>query len=123
MRRIVGLMAVFALAVGSDWVSRYDGGYGSDQAAAIVLSPGGIPCITGTVTGSDGSEDAVVIKYSPADGETTATGIADALRQARELSAGTKPVVVAGSSYLAGEALARLDAEGQSQSRKLVVER
>ncbi len=39
---------------------------------------------------------------------SSATGIADALRQARGLSGGTKPIVVAGSFYLAGEAMAIL---------------
>jgi dihydrofolate synthase / folylpolyglutamate synthase len=39
---------------------------------------------------------------------SAATGIADALKQARELSGGTKPIVVAGSFYLAGEALGLL---------------
>jgi len=39
---------------------------------------------------------------------SAATGIADALKQARALAEGTRPIVVAGSFYLAGEALSLL---------------
>jgi len=39
---------------------------------------------------------------------TAAAGVDDALRLARELAGGSKPVVVAGSFYLAGEALKHL---------------
>jgi len=48
------------------WVSRYDGGFGNDEARAIAVDGSGNAYVTGYVWGSGGNADCATIKYNSA---------------------------------------------------------
>ncbi len=70
-RAVTLLMLAVALATATGWVKTYNGGYGADLANAIVLTPAGVPYVTGSITGSDWSDDLVTVRYNPTTGEST----------------------------------------------------
>ncbi|HSA97257.1 MAG TPA: SBBP repeat-containing protein, partial [Acidobacteriota bacterium] len=47
------------------WVKRYDGGYGDDEATGVAVDASGNICVTGRSKGAGGFFNAVTIKYDP----------------------------------------------------------
>jgi hypothetical protein len=63
LKTVVVLVLLAASARGYEWACRYDGPvHGPDCASAMTLSPDGVPCVAGSATASDSSEDWITLR-------------------------------------------------------------